>query len=68
MSKQPPITPASEAIDCCIGFIKFGSQRVDVEYEVPANASDAERDSAFLDALAQKVEINYLVIGSRKSA
>ncbi len=48
------------------GHITFGGCTVFVEFEVPATASNEAKDSAFVSALAQQCEVNYLAIGSLK--
>ena len=45
------------------GFINFDSDRVVVDFEAPLGATTQEKDSIFLAALAQKVELSYLAIG-----
>lgn len=46
------------------GYVRLGATTVRVDFQVPASASKAELDSAFVDSLAQMVEINYLEIGA----
>ena len=46
------------------GFISFEGVSIQADFRVPAGASLAEKDSAFLAALAQHVEFDYLPIGS----
>lgn len=44
------------------GHASIEGTRICVEFTAPADASLAEKDSAFLSALAQKIEINYLQV------
>lgn len=46
------------------GSAAIGGKRIEVEFEAPEGASKAISDAAFLNALAQKVDINYLPIGT----
>lgn len=48
------------------GHITFGGNTVFVEFDVPVTSTNEEKDSAFLSALAQQCEVNYLSIGSFK--
>lgn len=45
------------------GFISVDGVRVDVEFQAKMGATVAEKDAAFLAALAQQAEINYLQVG-----
>lgn len=42
------------------GFIGIEGVTVEVQFNAPVNATVAEKDAAFIAALAQKVEIEYL--------
>lgn len=46
------------------GQIQIGSETVEVEFCAPVAASVAEKDAAFMAALAQIADINYLSIGT----
>lgn len=46
------------------GHIQIGSEAVSVEFCAPITASVAEKDAAFMAALAQVADINYLSIGT----
>lgn len=45
------------------GYISIDGVRIDVEFEAPLGATEQEKDHAFVAALAQKAELNYLAIG-----
>lgn len=46
------------------GFVQIDGSRCQVDFETPINASQAEKDSAFVNALSQVASLNYLEIGS----
>jgi hypothetical protein len=45
------------------GYVRFEGVRIQVDFEVPSKASHEQKELAFMSALAQKAEINYLEIG-----
>ena len=45
------------------GHLVVGGERLSVSFEAPVGATSAEKDSAFLSALAQQIEVNYLSMG-----
>lgn len=47
------------------GYLVVGGKRISVGFDVPVGASSAQKDAAFLAALAseQKIEFDYLSIG-----
>lgn len=47
------------------GYLQKDNMRIDVEFEAPVTATSGELDTAFLAALAQHVDFNYLAIGAR---
>ena len=53
--------PAAQAIYA--GFLNIKGSSIHVDFEAPINATKAETDSAFLDALAQQVTFDYLAVG-----
>ena len=62
--KGPPATKADMArIKVFSGYVCLDGVRVQVDFQAPANATKEQLDSAFLDVLAQKAEIDYLEIG-----
>jgi len=55
-------------LDAFQGFIAMptglGSLRIDVEFQAPTEASKQEKDAAFLDALAQQIDVEYVCVGT----
>ncbi|WP_431153370.1 hypothetical protein [Acidovorax facilis] len=45
------------------GFMAHAGERLQVDFMVPRDASQEALDSAFLNTLAQQVEIEYFRIG-----
>ncbi|MFP3637548.1 hypothetical protein [Paraburkholderia sp. SIMBA_054] len=45
------------------GYVSFKGARIDVQFKAPAAATDAEMDAAFVAALQQQADLDYLVIG-----
>lgn len=52
------------AMTCYTGHLTHNGVRVQVDFEVTAHASQGELDAAFLKALGDKVEFDYLAIGT----
>lgn len=50
------------------GYFRHESTALQIGFEVPASASKAELDSAYLAALAQQADLDYLEIGRRHCA
>lgn len=50
-------------VDVFAGHLTIDGKVIDVEFQAPAGATQVEKDAAFLAALAQQVEIDYLSIG-----
>lgn len=48
---------------CYSGFMVHAGERLQVDFMAPRDASQEALDSAFLNTLAQQVEIEYLCIG-----
>lgn len=59
--------PGSTAMEVFEGYLSFEGARIEVSFEVPVGAADAEKDHAFVSALAQQADINYVAIGSAPS-
>lgn len=54
----------SSAKEVFAGYLQFdGAEKLDLEFEVRAGATKAEKDSAFVDALAQIARLEYLSVG-----
>lgn len=47
------------------GYFGFDGAQLEVEFQVPMGATVAEKDAAFMAALAQKADIDYLAVGER---
>lgn len=47
------------------GVFGFDGAQLEVEFQAPMGATVAEKDAAFMAALAQKANIDYLVVGER---
>lgn len=45
------------------GYFGFDGAQLEVEFQVPMGATTAEKDAAFMAALAQKADIDYLAVG-----
>ena len=58
-------TAFAKSVDCFAGFVLYDGHRLLVDFLAPIDATKAERDSAFLSALAQQIELDYLLIGTR---
>lgn len=50
------------------GYITIDGVRTQVDFQAGATASKEEKDAAFVDALAQVVELNYGPLGSELSS
>ena len=59
---------ASREVECFAGYVTFEGTRIEIEFEVPAGATDTHKDAAFLAALAQRVELNYVCVGAAPAA
>lgn len=57
-------TTQSKVIEAYEGYLAYNGIRIEVGFEAPAGATEAEKDSAFMAQLAQQADINYLVIGT----
>lgn len=57
-------TTQTQVVEAFEGYLAYNGIRIEVGFEVPAGATVAEKDSAFMAELAQQAEINYLVIGT----
>ena len=60
-NETPEPTRAQEAF---AGHLAFDGVRIDVGFQAPCDATQAEKDAAFMGALAQHAEIDYLAVGS----
>jgi hypothetical protein len=55
---------ATREFEAFQGYVSFDGVRINVDFEAPVGATEQEKDSAFVNALAQKAELNYLAIGN----
>jgi len=46
------------------GYIQSEGVRIEVNFSVPVGASQEQKDVAFVNALAQVADVNYLSIGT----
>jgi hypothetical protein len=51
-------------VTCYTGYLTHNGVRLQVDFEAPADASKGVLDAAFLQALGEKVEFDYLAIGT----
>lgn len=58
-----PAEVAAPKVECYSGYVKVHGARVQVDFEAPVGATSQVRDAAFVAALAQQVDLNYLLIG-----
>ena len=54
---------APAAQETYAGFLDITTSTIHVDFVAPSNATKAEKDSAFLDALGQQVRFDYMAIG-----
>ena len=59
---------ASTCTEAFTGYLAHEGVRVDVEFAAPQGAGQTELDAAFLAALAQKANLNYLSVGTMSDA
>ncbi|WP_158025704.1 hypothetical protein [Rhodoferax antarcticus] len=45
------------------GYIIVKGVRIQADFELPKGSTKEQQDSAFVGALAQEIELNYLVLG-----
>ena len=60
---SPEVVSTTEVVTYT-GYIARDGVRTQVDFQAKADATKEEKDSAFLDALAQLVELDYLALGS----
>ena len=63
MSSKNQECPVATDSELYSGYVLTDGQRIQVDFQVSVGASKAEKDSAFLDALAQHVQLDYCVLG-----
>lgn len=62
--RRAEVVPArSGGQQCYAGYVRLGAEQVQVDFAVPLGASAQDMDSAFLAALSQVAELDYLLIG-----
>lgn len=54
---------AARKVEVFTGYFLRNGERIQVDFSVPAGASQMETDAAFLASLAQNGEVNYLSLG-----
>lgn len=55
-------------LDVFEGYLDFDGVRIVIQFQAPAGATVAEKDAAFMAALAQQANVDYLSIGSKTCA
>ncbi len=70
MTKPSSECRSAEPVECSrievfSGYVRHGGVRIQVDFELPFGSSAIEKDAAFLAAMAQKVEFDYLALGER---
>lgn len=63
-SKEMVATQLAAVYEVYTGRVEVEGNVVRVDFQAPLNATQAEKDSAFLTALAQVATLDYLCIGS----
>lgn len=63
-SKELAKNQLATAFTVYSGFVQIDGVRCQVDFQTRINASQAEKDSAFVNALSQVATLNYLEIGS----
>ncbi len=53
--------------ECFEGYLSFDGVRIETSFEVPTGAGVKEKDAAFMAALAQQADVNYLSMGAMHS-
>ena len=61
--QEDPKWPTPAGKTYYTGYMLHGGERVEVEFTAHAGASKESLDSAFLDALAQQVKLDYICVG-----
>jgi hypothetical protein len=49
--------------ECYVGYLQHEGERIEVEFVTALGASKQEKDSAFVDALSQVANIDFVAIG-----
>ena len=55
---------STDTVDVFAGHININGECLVVEFHAPKNASTEQKDAAFMSALAQKAEVDYICVGS----
>jgi len=63
-----PTTNETRAVKVFTGYVLYEGTRIQVDFEVPKDATEKDREAAFLAALAQQAEVNYLEIGESEQS
>lgn len=56
-------TNVPSVVKAFAGYVLYEGTRIQVDFEVPKDATEKDREAAFLAALAQQAEVNYLEVG-----
>lgn len=54
----------SESAEVFEGYLSYDGMRIDASFQAPIGASVEKKDAAFMAALAQQAELNYLSVGT----
>lgn len=58
-----PSTAAAATTQVFRGYFGYQGTQLDVEFQAAVDATDAEKDAAFVAALAQMADLNYVSVG-----
>ena len=59
---------ATGTVETFEGYLDFDGMRIQVGFQTNVGASAAEKDAAFMAALAQQATVNYLSIGTQEGS
>ncbi|MBK4737893.1 hypothetical protein [Noviherbaspirillum pedocola] len=64
----PDSYKATEAVQVFQGYFGYEGTQLNVEFQAPVGATVAEKDAAFMAALAQQADIDYHAVGESSQA
>lgn len=67
-SRVPGEQEAAELVDVFSGYVIHPGGRIQVDFQLPVGATEAERAIAFVNALSQRAEVGYLAMGTSRAA
>ncbi|MCX7172983.1 MAG: hypothetical protein NT159_03425 [Proteobacteria bacterium] len=63
MSSTAVAATEKEPREVFIGYLHYEGSTLNVEFDAPAGACEAETDLAFMAALSQQANLSYLSVG-----